>query len=357
MQRMLRIGLCALVAASSTLPVAAQETLERTPNLTGGWIGQAGMLHLDLPFRFLSVDGPDGRSLAVRPALDLQLGLPRNLLAGFRFAPESPVVAGAPTEWEASARYRPFEQVRGHGVDLAATAAWNGAAGSLDAELSLARWAGPLRVIGAVRGFSDGYGGGEARLAVAGGAVWHPLPGRAPVAVVGDIGMPSDRRPGEEIAWSAGVQLGASFTTHTFSLFATNSASPTLQGSSRGDGTVRIGAEMTVPIPLARFVGWVVPREQAVESVVASPERVGEVVRVDMARYLFLAKRVEIDAGTTVEWRNLDDMMHTVNSEDGAWRSGPIESGESWRARFDRPGRYLYYCGPHPFMKGEILVR
>jgi len=346
-----------LVAAMLPGTARTQETLERTPNLSGGWIGQAGMLYVNLPARFATADTGDGREVTALAALDVGLGLAPNLLAGVRFAPESPVVPGSPTEWEVSARYRPLAQARGMGVDAATTVAWNGAAGSLDGELSLARWFGPVRAIGAFRTINNSFGADDARTAVAGGAVLHPLPGRLPLAVAGDVAVLSDRRPGEEIAWSAGVQLGVSFTSHTLSLFATNTASPTIQGRSRGDGTVRLGLELTIPIPAARFVGWVVPREEAAEAVVAGAAPADEVVRIDMARYLFLPKRTEIPAGATVEWINVDEVLHTVSSEDGAWSSGPIEPGERWRARFDRPGRYLYYCGPHPFMKGEIIVR
>jgi plastocyanin len=351
-------AILALLALSAlAAPAAAQETIERTPNLSGGWVGQTGMLYANLPVRLASIDTGESSVLTASPALDLGVGLPANLLAGLRFAPESPVVAGSPTEWEVFARYQPFAQARGLGADVAATLAWNGAAGSLDGEVSLARWLGPLRAIGAVRGFTDASAADGARLAVAGGAVLHPLPGRAPLALVGDVAALSGRGTGEEVAWSAGVQLGVPFTGHTLSLFATNTASPTLQGASRGAGRTRLGLELTVPVAVARFVGWTVPRAAAAEAVVPAADPSGPVVRLDMARYLFLPKRIEIPAGGSVEWVNVDEVMHTVSSEDGAWRSGAIEPGERWRARFDRPGRYLYYCGPHPFMKGEVLVR
>jgi plastocyanin len=29
---------------------------------------------------------------------------------------------------------------------------------------------------------------------------------------------------------------------------------------------------------------------------------------------------------------------------------------ESWLRRFDKAGRYDYQCGPHPEMKGSIVV-
>lgn len=336
---------------------AAQETLERTPTLHGGWIGQTGMLYADFTTR-LSIHDLDGsREIAALPAVDLGLGLPQDLFAGLRFAPQSLVVVGRPTEWEVFARYRPLAQAEGLQVDAATTVAWNGAANSVDGELSLARWFGPLRLLGALRTMNDAYGTEEARMAVAAGAVLHPRPGGLPIALAGDVATLSNRGDGEEIAWSVGLQVGVSFTDHTLSLFATNTASPTIQGSSRGDGVVRYGVTLTVPVPAARFVGWVVPRDEAAEAVVTAPEEATNVVRAEMSRYLFLPKRIDVPAGTTIEWVNHDNVVHTVNAEDGSWRSGAVEPGESWRARFDRPGRYLYYCGPHPFMKGEVLVR
>ncbi|MBV2194369.1 MAG: plastocyanin, partial [Azonexus sp.] len=29
---------------------------------------------------------------------------------------------------------------------------------------------------------------------------------------------------------------------------------------------------------------------------------------------------------------------------------------ESWQRRFEKPGRYDYHCGPHPEMKGVVVV-
>jgi plastocyanin len=350
------IPLLFLLAAFDGVPVGAQETLERTPNLDGGWTGQSGTLYLNIPARFTRVEGVDGREIVASPAFDVGMGLRGNLLVGTRIAFGSPVVPDHATEWELLARYRPLTQARGQPVDGSATVAWNAAASSLEGELAVARWMGPLRLIGAFSAMSDAYRDGS-RTAVAGGAVLHPLAGRLPLALVGDVALVSDRVSGEEVAWSAGAQLGVSFTDHTVSLFATNTASPTMQGRSRGTGTVRFGLEMTVPIPVSRLVGRVVPREIAADAVQGDPAQPAPLVRAEVARYLFDPKRIEIAAGTSIEWTNVDGVVHTVNAEDGAWNSGAIQPGESWTARFDEPGRYLFYCGPHPFMKGEVLVR
>jgi plastocyanin len=336
--------------------IPAQETLERSPNLSGAWTGQAGVLYLGVPARLFIGGDPGGRTLIARAALDAGLGLPRDLLVGARFAPESPVVHDRPAEWELLARYSPLVQARGHALDAGTSWSWNGAARSLDGELSLARWFGPLRLIGAVRTMLDAYGSDSSRVALAAGAVLHPRVGRMPIALAGDVATLTDRGGGEEIAWSAALQMGLSFTPNSLSIFVTNTASPTIQGVSRGDGTTRYGIELSLPIPVARYAGWVVPREVATESVASVPSPIAP-ISAEASRYLFLPKRLVIDRGAVIEWINRDDVVHTVAADDGSWESGPIRPGERWAARFDEPGRYLFHCGPHPFMKGEVLVR
>lgn len=36
--------------------------------------------------------------------------------------------------------------------------------------------------------------------------------------------------------------------------------------------------------------------------------------------------------------------------------SALFDQGESWTARFDKPGRYAYICDPHPYMKAVVIV-
>jgi plastocyanin len=344
-----------LVVASALL-AQAQETLERTPALSGGWVGQNGVGHLNVPYRFTTRPGTTGEVVG-SPTFELSLGLPWHALAGGRFAHQSPTVPARPNEWEIFARRTLLGEDRGAPLDLGLSAGFNGAARSLDGEMSLARWTGPLRLLGAARVMSDGYGSGDPRIALAGGAVLHPAPGRLPLAVAADAASLLDRGSQERLAWSAAVQLGLSFTDHTLSVFVTNTGSSTLQGLSRGDDRVRLGFELTIPIPAGRFVGWFVSREEARRAVVEPPDAVDRVVRAEATRYLFSPKRIEIGVGTVIEWTNNDTMVHTVTAEDGSWNSGAIAPGETWRARFDAPGTYPFLCAPHPFMKGVVIVR
>lgn len=82
-----------------------------------------------------------------------------------------------------------------------------------------------------------------------------------------------------------------------------------------------------------------------------------EPVRVNIRNLAYSPARIEIDAGTTVVWRNNDQVVHTVTSANGSFDSGTIQPGRTWQRKFDQPGTYSYLCTPHPFMKGTVIVR
>jgi plastocyanin len=113
---------------------------------------------------------------------------------------------------------------------------------------------------------------------------------------------------------------------------------------------------MTIPLGIGSLFGMYAQREEAMH--VGHEQPTGPVAaHARIARYAFAPQIIEISAGQIVEWTNDDAMLHTVNAEDHAWHSGAIQPGASWRAQFDHPGRYPYFCGPHPFMKGMVIVR
>jgi len=39
-----------------------------------------------------------------------------------------------------------------------------------------------------------------------------------------------------------------------------------------------------------------------------------------------------------------------------SFTSGPIDSGKTFSYTFTTTGTYYYYCTPHPWMRGEIIV-
>ena len=71
----------------------------------------------------------------------------------------------------------------------------------------------------------------------------------------------------------------------------------------------------------------------------------------------FIPANLEIAAGTTVQWKNLDALIHTVTAVDKSFNSGTIGAEGAYSHTFNRPGTYPIYCLAHPFMKGTVIVK
>lgn len=66
---------------------------------------------------------------------------------------------------------------------------------------------------------------------------------------------------------------------------------------------------------------------------------------------------IEVEAGTTVEWRNAGSHTHHLVREfDGVRIDEDLPPGTTERATFDRPGTFAYFCTIHPGMAGTVTV-
>ncbi len=81
-----------------------------------------------------------------------------------------------------------------------------------------------------------------------------------------------------------------------------------------------------------------------------------EPARVIVKEFMFEPMSLQVRAGTTVIWSNLDDEPHTVVSDTGVFRSGAIDTGDTYSFKFDKPGTYHFTCSIHPRMVGTIVV-
>ena len=63
-----------------------------------------------------------------------------------------------------------------------------------------------------------------------------------------------------------------------------------------------------------------------------------------------------VPPGTTVTWTHTGEIVHTVTSDDGVFDSGDLAPGETFSVTLTDPGTYWYFCRPHPFMRGRIVV-
>ena len=411
-----------LIATSSNI-VESQSLLDRTPNVSGDWVGAPGTLYFHFVHRFTTSDAPE-RKVSNVPTFLLAAGLPKHFLAGFNYSTNSTLAPSFPNEWEAFARWMPLNQELGAPLDLGAQVGFNNASDGVDGELSAARRFGAARLLVAGRALSDPFEEGNARFAVAGGATIRL--GQY-FAIVGDVASLLDRDSTERVAWSGGIHFAIPLTPHTVSIHATNAMLTTLQGASRGAREVRYGFEFTIPLTLRRYFGR---REQvadtAVTSVVAPPasppvvatveptvdssraiavappavtslipapapsspppaspvstepprkapvakpstarrtavqatsQPAAKVVKSGMKNVNYLQQRLQIIVGTTVEWTNNDPMPHTVTAVNGSFNSGLINPGKKYRHTFTKAGTFSFFCQPHPFMKGTIVVR
>lgn len=87
-------------------------------------------------------------------------------------------------------------------------------------------------------------------------------------------------------------------------------------------------------------------------STAASPEPAQIVIK----DYMFGPNSLTIKAGTTVTWANKDDEPHTVVSDTGLFRSGAVDTDDTFTFKFDKPGTYHFTCSIHPRMVGTIVV-
>ncbi|MGI8828573.1 MAG: cupredoxin domain-containing protein [Candidatus Limnocylindria bacterium] len=87
----------------------------------------------------------------------------------------------------------------------------------------------------------------------------------------------------------------------------------------------------------------------------ATPVRAATEHAVEIVDFAFAPAELTITAGDSVTWTNLDVVAHTATAA-GAFDSGNLEQGESYRLTFTTPGTYDYLCTPHPSMTGRIVV-
>ncbi|HEX3602455.1 MAG TPA: cupredoxin family copper-binding protein [Steroidobacteraceae bacterium] len=78
---------------------------------------------------------------------------------------------------------------------------------------------------------------------------------------------------------------------------------------------------------------------------------------IEVKDFMFMPTTLTVSAGDKVTWVNKDDEPHTVVSDTGMFRSGAMDTDESFSFKFDQPGTYHFTCSIHPRMVGTIVVK
>ena len=79
-------------------------------------------------------------------------------------------------------------------------------------------------------------------------------------------------------------------------------------------------------------------------------------VKID--NFTFAPARLTVKTGTTVTWRNEDDIPHRVASATRLFKSRALDTDDSFSFSFtfNEVGTYEYFCSLHPRMTGMIVV-
>ena len=70
----------------------------------------------------------------------------------------------------------------------------------------------------------------------------------------------------------------------------------------------------------------------------------------------FDSPQITIQTGQSVTFINTGKIGHTATASEGSFDTGLLQAGQSATVTFNNPGKFAYYCQPHPFMKGVIQV-
>jgi LPXTG-motif cell wall-anchored protein len=78
---------------------------------------------------------------------------------------------------------------------------------------------------------------------------------------------------------------------------------------------------------------------------------------VTISDFKFTPDTVTVNEGDTVTFNNDGPTIHTATADDGSFDTGTLRKGESGSATFTSAGTITYFCQPHPFMKGKVVVQ
>ena len=79
-------------------------------------------------------------------------------------------------------------------------------------------------------------------------------------------------------------------------------------------------------------------------------------MEVNIDNFAFTPKELTVKAGTTIVFRNRDDIPHSVVGSKGEFHSKALDTDDSFSFTFTKAGTYDYSCGLHPKMQGRIVV-
>jgi plastocyanin len=89
----------------------------------------------------------------------------------------------------------------------------------------------------------------------------------------------------------------------------------------------------------------------------STPAAGGEAVEIGMKGLQFEPKDTTVKVGTTVTWKNNEDIPHNVVAEEGAdFESDTFGKDGTFEFKAEKAGTVKYVCTIHPGMAGTLTV-
>ena len=82
-----------------------------------------------------------------------------------------------------------------------------------------------------------------------------------------------------------------------------------------------------------------------------------EDANVKIDNFTFEPQVLTVKAGTTVTWKNVDDIPHTVASKTPKlFKSKALDTDDGYSFTFKEAGTFEYFCSLHPHMTATVKV-
>lgn len=109
-------------------------------------------------------------------------------------------------------------------------------------------------------------------------------------------------------------------------------------------------SDSAVPAPVAATA-----TQSAASPTPAASQAAPPSVIITMSNFAFAPKDLTIEPGTTVVWKDAVG-RHTIKADDGSFESEVLAAGGEFRYKFEREGRYPYYCTLHGSAGGDDMA-
>ena len=108
---------------------------------------------------------------------------------------------------------------------------------------------------------------------------------------------------------------------------------------------------------VALLLGPVVAAMLAFGAVAAQDAAKKNANEITIDNFTFTPKELTVAVGTTVKWLNHDDIPHTIVEKKTTFRSKALDTDDSYSFTFTSAGTFDYFCGLHPHMVGQVIVK